>query len=325
MHNLRRHFGAEGGQPTDLVLVAFDYDRCRAKFFRTNEESRAGTQLNAGTQMNRVGTTTLAEAVHASTNAPVNYFDTPATIEYRSTMLRAWDGAVAGYNNPILAGITEALANEVDRESIQVLSIGTGSRFLPMPGEVEAQYDWLFERRPRQALFRDLAKLATSIIENPPDVATYVAYLMLGAKIPAKSVPFDDPSRGQGPIVRLNPMIQPTVNPLTQRFDIPGAGVAPKRVFEARDFRRLIRLDMDAVRDAEVDLIVRFGEAWLKDAVNNQPILAIADTLQCELGHRLYSGGRWQAEEIGLAPRRPETSAFATHAQSEREDAEAQA
>src|SRR5258707_340360 len=85
--------------PTELMITAFDYDRQREGFFRSNTKSRAasfGTPVIA----------TLAEAIHASTNAPVAYFDAPAAV---SRGRRCWDGALGGYNNPVLAGITEAL------------------------------------------------------------------------------------------------------------------------------------------------------------------------------------------------------------------------
>lgn len=50
---------------------------------------------------------TLVEAVHASTNAPIRYYDEPAEVSGR----RYWDGALGGYNNPVLAAVVEALAN----------------------------------------------------------------------------------------------------------------------------------------------------------------------------------------------------------------------
>ena len=129
IQGLPRNFGRSDQEATDLVVIAFDYDTNRAKFLRTNMGTGAGSQKDKPPYR-----TSLAEAVHASTNAPVNYFDAPANDHiWQRGPLRIWDGAIAGYNNPILAGITEALANGADRDHICVLSLGTGSCVLPMP------------------------------------------------------------------------------------------------------------------------------------------------------------------------------------------------
>ena len=304
IQGLRGHFGRDDKQATDLVVLAFDYDANRAKFLRTNIGSGAGTRID-----NPKYRTTLAEAVHASTNAPVNYFDAPATIAYDTSSLRMWDGAIAGYNNPILAGITEALANGEDREAICVLSLGTGSRVLPMEGEFIAKHNWLMANRFSSGfwpLLGDVRKLAMSIVENPPDVATYVAFHMLGHKLPPEDADIDDPVRSIMRIIRLNPMIQPTVNqtikskPLT--FDIPGANTPLASKMKVDDFRRLLSLDLDAVEESDVDLIERFGHLWLHDMVHNQAILSGPTKLECELGQRWFGQGRERAREIGLVP-----------------------
>src|SRR5271165_1381203 len=59
-----------GGSPVHLLIVGFDYDSNRAVFFRS---APAGSPAWGDGEP---ATVTLAAAVHASTNAPVNYFDT---------------------------------------------------------------------------------------------------------------------------------------------------------------------------------------------------------------------------------------------------------
>ena len=104
------------GCPINLLVTAYDYDRERATFFRSNNQSLAQSSaphINA----------TLAEAVHASTNAPIFFYGEPA--EFRGG--RYWDGGLAGYGNPVLAGVVEAMANFPGRtDDMRVLSIGTG-------------------------------------------------------------------------------------------------------------------------------------------------------------------------------------------------------
>jgi hypothetical protein len=304
IQGLPRNFGRSDQEATDLVVIAFDYDTNRARFLRTNMGSGAGSQKDKPPYK-----TSLAEAVHASTNAPVNYFDAPATITYGNAPLRMWDGAIAGYNNPILAGITEALANGADRDNICVLSLGTGSCVLPMPGEFTTKYDWLMANPYSSGfwpLIGDLQKLATSIVENPPDVATYVAFHMLGHKLPPRDAELDDPRRSVMRIIRLNPLIQPTVNHYVETkplmFDVPAAGSPRESEMPPSDFRKLMSLELDAVGKSDVDLIYRFGQLWLDDLVHNQPILAGSTKLECELGQRWFRQGKERAEQIGLLP-----------------------
>ena len=88
------------GHDVNLLVTAYDYDRERAAFFRSNDKSAAQSPAP------HVGAT-LAEAVHASTNVPIFAFDEPAEVRGR----RYWDGGLAGYNNPVLAAVVEAMTN----------------------------------------------------------------------------------------------------------------------------------------------------------------------------------------------------------------------
>ena len=63
----------------------------------------------------------------------MNYFDAPAMLNGGAA--RVWDGAMGGYNNPVLAGVVEAMTNQdLDRARVRVLSLGTGSVVLPEGG-----------------------------------------------------------------------------------------------------------------------------------------------------------------------------------------------
>lgn len=103
------------GRRTDFLVVSFDYDRERAHFFRsTPDPAQSGGRASAAS---------LCDAVHASSTAPILYFDKPAEVDGR----RLWDGAITGYNNPILAAVADALAAGTPARDIGVLSIGTGT------------------------------------------------------------------------------------------------------------------------------------------------------------------------------------------------------
>jgi uncharacterized protein len=184
---LRREGSDEDVQ---LLIVGFDYDRNRATFFRSSESSGPEWGTGATTEV------TLAEAIHASTNAPVNYFDAPAT--FPGGRKRYWDGAITGCNNPVLAAVTEAIVRRRDPMDIVALSIGTGSVALPQqpPGQPPSPY---LQAVAAAGLAADLRKLATAILDDPPDIATFLAHVMTGSGQGLDRPPAD--SR----IVRMSP------------------------------------------------------------------------------------------------------------------------
>lgn len=256
-----------------LLFVAFDYDRNRAKYFRSAKAS--GTQFGNGD----VEEVTVADAIHASTNAPVNYFDFPA--RYHDLPDRYWDGAITGNNNPVLAAVTEAIVLGQKQEDIVALSIGTGSVTLPLlPSGYPASP--LFQSRTDPGIKTDLRKLATAILDDPPNVASFLAHVMTGA---GKSVkPPTDSS-----IVRMNPSISPM-------RDASGNWATPAGMTLAQ-FDFLAKLDMDAVEQLQVDAITKYADLWLQDAAPNQPIRIDSNTLALELGQPTFSAAlaAWKA------------------------------
>lgn len=256
-----------------LLIIGFDYDRNRASFFRS-EETNGGVEWGHG----ETTTMTLAEAIHASTNAPVNYFDSPATFPDRPD--RYWDGGITGCNNPVLAAVTEAICKGVDPRNIAALSIGTGTVALPWPGSNDAGSPFV-QKIDEPGLVKDLRKLATSILDDPPDVATFLAHVMTdsghGIEMPADSR-----------IVRMNPLVSP-IRGSDGRWTAPGN-------MTAAQFTYLANLDMDAVDQSQVDAINRFADLWVSNSVLNQPIRMKADTLEPELGQSWFkdAAAAWQ-------------------------------
>src|SRR3974390_1578102 len=118
-----------------LLIIGFDYDRNRSSFFRSSaiQSDAWGT----GGQAN----VTLAEAIHASTNAPVNFFDAPAAFPDRPG--RYWDGAISGCNNPVLAAVVEAIGKGRNPTDLAVLSLGTATVALPWPQDGQAPSPFL--------------------------------------------------------------------------------------------------------------------------------------------------------------------------------------
>jgi hypothetical protein len=248
-----------------LLIIGFDYDRERAVFFRSSPAS--GPAWGSGEASADV---TLAEAIHASSNAPVNYFDAPAI--FPDHPHRYWDGAISGCNNPVLAAVTEAIIKGQDPTNIAALSIGTASVTLPWPrpGEDSSPY---VQKISQPAVVTDLRKLALSILDDPPDIATFLAHVMTGSGMGLRKPDAD--SR----IIRMNPLIRPV--------RMRGKWHAPDSM-SSDEFTYLKSLDMDAVAQAQVDAISKYADLWIKDKAPNQPIRMKGDTFRRELGQTTF-------------------------------------
>ncbi len=260
--------------PVRLLIIGFDYDRNRAQFFRSAASGGApGSAAGSLWGHGQVGAVTLAEAVHASTNAPVAYFDGPATFG-DETRGRFWDGGVTGANNPAMAAVVEALASGVPAGEIFVFSLGTGGVALPSP--VDAGAPTPFERaREAASPVADVKKLATAIVDDPPDVATYVAHVVTLSAAGA-----GDPGR----VVRMSPLISPF-------RDAAGAWGPPAGMSQTQ-FEALVKMPMDAIAGDQLAAIRDFADLWVQGAVRNQPIRMDLDTLRRELGQETYPAAR---------------------------------
>lgn len=272
VNNLPRSASSE---PLHLLIVAFDYDRNRATFFRSS--SSGGASWGTGDPSN----VTLAQAIHASTNAPVNYFDAPATFPDRPG--RYWDGALTGCNNPVLAAVTEAISRGQHPMDIVALSLGTASVALPLQRPDDPPSPFL-QPLVKQDLATDLHKLATSVLDDPPDAATYLSHVMTGSGIALNKPPAD--SR----IVRMSPLISPVKLSASSPWSAPGPMTDAQFTF-------LKNLDMDAVEQDQVAAISSYTELWLHDLALNQPIRMDGDTHTTELGQDKFSAAisAWKA------------------------------
>lgn len=238
-----------------ILIVGYDYFRERVSFFRSNTKSNTDS-FGSG----KFYQVSLADAIHSSSNAPINYFDEPAEIgisllsnekkDDRRTW--CWDGAVSGFNNPVLAGLVEAVTNiELPANEYCILSIGTGTgsrvvltdyKYSTDP-EVKAIYEknknnpYAYTNTDSTFL-KDVKKMSTSILGDPPDSATFIAYSFL------------DPSlSNKANLVRINPCISPEKD--SNDIYVPPA--VYKNIPDK--FKAVMELDMDAVEDDQVDLI----------------------------------------------------------------------
>jgi hypothetical protein len=264
---------AAQGIDIHLLIVGFDYDANRSAFFRSAQTS--GPEWGHGA----VATATLAEAIHASTNAPVNYFDGPAILPSGG---RFWDGGVTGCNNPVLAGVTEAIGRGQTPTEVVALSIGTGTVALPLRDpQLDPANSPFVQPVAKSGLLADLRRLATSIMDDPPDVATFLAYVMTG-----KGHGIRAPG-ATSRIVRINPQISPA--------GAPGSW-GPPGPMTTQQFLDMVNLDVDAIDQDQVDKIIAYTKLWIAGHVANQAIREDAITLAVELGDDRFKQavGNWQ-------------------------------
>lgn len=267
---------------TDIIITAFDYDRERAKLFRSNKSSKsAGISLSLSSEEK----TTLVEAIHASSSAPVIFFDDPVILKNNNIKKRYWDGGVAGFNNPVMVGVLEALANGKVRNNIRVLSIGTGNKFLPI-WQQETRYPDLYKKPQVSGLINDIKLLAHAITDDPPDNASYAAHIVLDGMTPNTNEIVTD-----GNIVRMNPLVKPIM--LLGEWQLPN-------MFDLDEFKQITELDMDAIKKNDVELIKKLTLSWLMGGVgsiDNQGIRRDGGTLELEIGHETYLGSltHWQS------------------------------
>jgi len=245
--------------PCRIVIPGFDYDTTRAVRFHSYDSPTGET----------ASVCQLAEAVHASSTAPVLYFDRPAV--FGTPRRRYWDGAIGGYNNPVLLGVIEAKV--LGARTIIALSIGTGTvRRAPLWADPKPPASLaVVETEPGFA--NDTKKLAAAIMDDPPDAASYDAHVALGGKC--------KPGSPSHRVVRLNPVVQAQLVDGGWRL----AGLTDA------EFRQLSHLGMDAVARSDILAIRGLGEKWLADTVPNQGI-RMNELLDVVIGERTYSAAK---------------------------------
>ncbi|WP_201985085.1 patatin-like phospholipase family protein [Hymenobacter rubidus] len=270
------YVGGTADKGPHVLITTFDYNRQRSTFFRSDRTSLGDSAVlqraidPATPASPKHKGIRLLEAVHASSTAPVNFFDAPARISLNGQVNHLWDGGVAGYNNPVLAAVTEALTNNVPAADVRVLSIGTGTQVFPvrLPGQAKPEFAALVTEPVAEAGFlADIRKLASSILSAPPDAASFVAFTALNpgfVQNGCKNVNF----------VRANPSVQPLWN--GTRWTAPVG-------FDEPAIKAIQQIELDAITDESVDLIVNICNAWLNNTLPNQPIRASA-TLECLVG-----------------------------------------
>lgn len=269
-----------GKKSLKIVVCTYDALNNREKFFRSyNAESDDFDSVR------------LTQAIHGSSNAPIQYFDFPARFKADKSGIfyELWDGALGGFNNPVLAGIIEAHKEGVSVNEIRVVSIGTGNKLMSERAKEEfwnLEHTTIRYRRKKLALSKILPQAkffkeivlnqAKTILYQPPDWANYVAMMFLKNK---------SDSEVKEQFIRLSPLIHIDSS-------------VKEEVKELINF--LYGMDMDLTKDSEIDKLKECFEEWKKGNILNQPIdfqVKRNNDIVCKSGDRYYQNAmdRWKS------------------------------
>jgi hypothetical protein len=258
-----------------FVFTAFDYDRNREQHFRSDPASPVAADTTDAPL-------TLAEAVNASSSAPIMYFDSPAETGAGTTRRRFWDGAVGGYNNPVLLGVSEALGYGVAPANIQVLSLGSAKVLQPLSVQFPDADPALTVPHTDWGLINDIGKISGAILDDPPDAASLHAYLAIGGRLPPRVGGRVQP-QGTANFVRMNPLICPHWDGNTWQ--------APRN-FQGATWTTLVQMPLVAIAPEQIALLQHLADCWIASDpadIPNQPVRFSWPYLTPELGHATFT------------------------------------
>ena len=267
-----------GKDSLKIVVATYDALNNRAKFFKSFSSNSEGDD-----------SVRLTQAINASSNAPVQYFDFPARFKSKGSDIfyELWDGALGGFNNPILAGIIEAYKLGVDLNTIRVVSLGTSNSLMSADSKRDF-WNWKqialqFRRKkfhfskwkPQFNFFKEtVLHQAKTILYQPPDTANYIAMMFL------KAATGNKPNEQ---IIRLSPLIHYDSHSSEEIIPL---------------IQQLYKMDMDLTTDEEIDKLIKCFIGWKNGLIYNQPIefrVERSNDLLFVQGDKWYKDGmdRW--------------------------------
>lgn len=241
-----------GKENLKIAICTYDAMNNRAKFFKSY-----------GSNNSDYDSIRLTQAINGSSNAPVQYFDFPARFKAKQSEIyyELWDGALGGFNNPILAGIIEAYKEGIKLKDIQIISIGTGNKLMSHKEKEdywELKQETILKRRKKFAIrsfrlqlsyYKEIVmNQAKTILYNPPDWANYVAMMFLSTSGTNESI---------SQIIRLSPLIHYDSN----------MDISVKPLIED-----LYSLDMDLTSNSDINLLIKCFKEWKNGRIRNHPI-----------------------------------------------------
>ncbi len=257
------------GKPQLKIIVAtYDALNNRAKFFKSFHNGEGPYD-----------SVRLTQAINGSSNAPIQYFDFPTRFKTKESEVfyELWDGALGGFNNPIAAGICEALKLGVPAKDIYVISLGTARKIMSM----EDKNTFWDARRIAQGFKGKKFKLgkfksqlnffkmtvinqAKTIIYEPPDWANYVSMMLLQQ---------NDLADVEKRIVRISPFLHLTDESTSEIME------------------DLYKMDMDLTEDEDIKKLYKCYALFESGKIHNQPLdykITRDNQLIFKRGHRSF-------------------------------------
>lgn len=261
-----------GKKDIKLIISTYDALNNRAKFFKSYALPGSIEEY-----------VKLTQAIHGSSNAPIQYFDFPARFKAKPTDIyyELWDGALGGFNNPVVAGVIEAFKLGGSLKDLSVVSIGNGNKSMTKK-EKDRFYKvrsittkerfkkfkiWRYKYQS-EFFMKTVMNQAKTILYQPPDWANYVTMMFL------KSTSEKDL---ENRFIRLSPMIHIDDNTSDEVLDL---------------LNDLYELDMDLISDSDIEKIRRCFNEWKNDKIKNQPIsysINRKNELKYHFGDEFYS------------------------------------
>lgn len=271
------------GHDIKIIITGFDYDRTRAIYFRSDNNSPMESSViikrvsNDAADAMSFENMTLLDAVHVSTNAPVVYFNKPAQYQTYANGVTytkyGWGGAIGGNNNPVFAGVLEALSYGTALDDIHVVSLGTANTLIPVlygtPDEPAYEYEWLVRYSHLENDRKEIKKMASAVISDPPDAATFNTFHLM-------RLPYMQRCKR---LIRINPLIKPVLDENSDIWKMPGKNWKPA------DMSHLFEIDMATTSSGDIACINDFTDDFISGFVDNQGIRVGGRGLRAILGH----------------------------------------
>lgn len=272
------------GNPTMRFVVAtFDALHNKAKLFKSYSSAHQPFD-----------SISLVQAISGSTNAPISYFDFPAKIKAKGTerFYYLWDGALGGFNNPVAAAFTEAIKLGINKDDINIISLGTSNKIV---SKRERKYFYLLyinvtkhrKTKPRLGLKffgKTVVNQAKTVLYEPPDWANYITYIWRFEQ----SLSTTEYNKKR--FIRLSPLIHR--NPSDNN---------PEELDRLID--TLYDLDMDLTADSDIEQLNQCFEKWSAGQLYNQPIRTTVDgegNVVHDFGHKYFQEGMDDWNELGI-------------------------
>lgn len=202
--------------------------------------------------------TTLADAINASSTAPITYFDQPASVRGRTY----WDGGIAGLNNPAAYGT--AIAKEMyPKDDICTLSLGSG--MMVTADDLNTTQSAFYPN-----LIQSCKNLISALVDDAPDVSTRYLWTMTN-----------------GAYIRLSPIIGP--GQVGTLRGLPSIYYKDPTLGGYKGYCDLAASKLDSTQADIIEKLACVGMHYLNDEIPTQTIPQMDDLNSVSLTNMYYS------------------------------------